>query len=87
MVLVFIKRIGKPFKKGHPDAEIISRVARDTQYQVSNMMTNRAALDIFEKTYPYSKLLATVDRDSFISGRIYSNPENKKSNEKTRFRI
>ena len=42
----FLSRsIGKPFKKGYPDATIISKDARDTQEQVSKLMSVRPQVD------------------------------------------
>lgn len=68
------KLIGKPFKKGYPDADIISKTARDTQYQVSNLMTNRAEIDGWDKGYDYRKLIKACDRASINCGNLYMNP-------------
>jgi len=65
------KLIGKPFKKGYPDADIISKTARDTQYQVSNLMTNRASIDGWDKGYDYRKLTKACDRESINCGNLY----------------
>ena len=65
------KLIGKPFKKGYPDADIISKTARDTQYQVSNLMSNRASIDGWDKGYDYRKLTEACDRESINCGNIY----------------
>ena len=62
----------QPAVKGHPDAEIISKVARDTQYQVSNMMTNRSYIDYFDRQYNYNVL-----KDS-IEVKKYENKERNK---------
>lgn len=77
--------IGKPFKKGMPDAEVISKDARDTQYQVSNLMINRAFLDTWDMTRVYSEQLETLNRDTYKynSGEIYpfkTQEEEKKKN-------
>ena len=69
------KLIGKPFKKGYPDADIISKTARDTQYQVSNLMTNRAAIDGWDKGYDYRKLMKACDRESINCGNLYMNTD------------
>ena len=59
--------IGQPFKKGMPDAEVISKDASDTQYQVSNLMTNRACLDAWDMVQPYSTQLTALNRDTYAS--------------------
>ena len=65
--------IGKPFKKNMPDAEVISKDASDTQYQVSNLMANRACIDAWDMVQDYSKELSTLDRDTYkyTTGTLY----------------
>ena len=68
------KRIGKPFKKGYPDAEVISKVCRNTQKQVSSLMTNRADIDAFDKGRQ-QKLYTACDRPSLNCGSLWVNPD------------
>jgi len=76
------KLIGKPFKKGYPDADIISKAARDTQYQVSNLMTNRAEIDGWDKGYDQSSLKKACDRESINCGTIYIDQTIKQSKQR-----
>lgn len=72
--LFFISNnIGKPFKKGFPDASLISEEARLTQQQVSSLMSNRAQLDAWDMTQDYGPLKRTLFRESFKNrqGIIY----------------
>ena len=68
------KNIGKPFKKGYPDAHVISKVCRDTQMQVSNLMSNRGILDAFGKGN-YAELVTACDRQSINCGVLYTSKE------------
>ena len=71
------RRIGKPFKRGYPDADIISKDARDTQRQVSKLLSKRACIDVYDivgfKDSGYDKQLAgAFERNSIKTGVLWA---------------
>ena len=73
----FLSRsIGKPFKKGYPDATIISKDARDTQEQVSRLMSVRAKVDACDQLnfdISEAKMKEAINRSSIAGDNILYN--------------
>lgn len=72
---IYSRVIGKVFKKSNGDAPIIKKDARDTQEQVSKLLSVRAILDTkdmlqFDIDYDEQRRQAR-DRKSIASGRLY----------------
>lgn len=70
----FLSRsIGKPFKKGYPDATIISKDARDTQEQVSKLMSVRPQVDACDQlNFDISRedMLTAINRRSIGGDKL-----------------
>ena len=70
------RTIGQPFKKNFPDSNIISKDARDTQYQVANLMSRRGCLDAWDIAQSYERnLKSTLNRDSLACSSGFLYPE------------